>query len=422
MTFEVTLTNPDPIWFYCAQTKKSHCQSGMVGSINAATTGSAKTFQAFQALAAHAPPSTIPPATPAIGALKLNGTFIADANGTILNTTTLDPSLGTEIPPPGTPYPPYISAIAGGAQPTTYNWSTTLSPSATTILRTLQYIDNYLITLLLTGTANLSPRGPWSTTYPPSITTTLTSLTAQALLRRRTYTDALQHFSAPLVAPCADYILPSDVNVNVDAWLEAVQTAQHLLLGASLDALGLLATSDPWTAPALASGLGTLARGAALVDLMLNRGVAAAPREVLVPYGLAASYVARRFVRDVGVCGPPSDGEGKGEGKSSVVIPALVITGKKMQVGSGRVQEVEIQIPDGEGKGLFVAWLGPWGGISYTPVDRVRGVAGVPDSLSGYVWAVLTSREGVSVAELDGVAVAGPEVLWVSQQWSVSEL
>ncbi|KAJ2967601.1 hypothetical protein NUW58_g10412 [Xylaria curta] len=53
VTFEVTLTNADPIWFYCAQTAKSHCQSGMVGSINAATEGD-KTFQAFKDLAAKA--------------------------------------------------------------------------------------------------------------------------------------------------------------------------------------------------------------------------------------------------------------------------------------------------------------------------------------------------------------------------------
>lgn len=48
-TLEVT--GPAPIWFYCAQTgTPSHCQSGMVGAINAAATGN-KTFAAFQAAA-----------------------------------------------------------------------------------------------------------------------------------------------------------------------------------------------------------------------------------------------------------------------------------------------------------------------------------------------------------------------------------
>jgi plastocyanin len=45
-TLEVTVATP--IWFFCAQA--NHCASGMVGAINAATTG-AKTFAAFKALA-----------------------------------------------------------------------------------------------------------------------------------------------------------------------------------------------------------------------------------------------------------------------------------------------------------------------------------------------------------------------------------
>ena len=33
--FEIPVVNTSPIWFYCAQTKGNHCQSGMVGSVNA---------------------------------------------------------------------------------------------------------------------------------------------------------------------------------------------------------------------------------------------------------------------------------------------------------------------------------------------------------------------------------------------------
>jgi plastocyanin len=44
----VNVTVSTPIWFFCAQGK--HCESGMVGAINAPTTGN-KTFAAFQALA-----------------------------------------------------------------------------------------------------------------------------------------------------------------------------------------------------------------------------------------------------------------------------------------------------------------------------------------------------------------------------------
>jgi len=33
--FDIVVNDTKPIWFYCAQTKKTHCQAGMVGSINA---------------------------------------------------------------------------------------------------------------------------------------------------------------------------------------------------------------------------------------------------------------------------------------------------------------------------------------------------------------------------------------------------
>jgi hypothetical protein len=51
-TFNITITNDSkPIWFFCKQLNPSpHCDDGMVGSINAATTG-ANTFAAFQAAA-----------------------------------------------------------------------------------------------------------------------------------------------------------------------------------------------------------------------------------------------------------------------------------------------------------------------------------------------------------------------------------
>ncbi|KAI6090081.1 Cupredoxin [Hypoxylon rubiginosum] len=86
-TFEVTVKDDKPIWFYCAQTAKAHCQAGMVGSVNAPAAGN-KTFDAFKALAATAPPSTIPPNTPLVGTLKVNGTAVVDV-GSVLNVTDL---------------------------------------------------------------------------------------------------------------------------------------------------------------------------------------------------------------------------------------------------------------------------------------------------------------------------------------------
>lgn len=412
MTFEITLTNSDPIWFYCAQTKKSHCQSGMVGSINAAAEG-AKTFQAFKDLAAKAPPSTIGPNTPLVGALKVNGTFIASVGGDVLDTTTLDPSLGGDIPPPGTNYPPYIGGMAGGNQPSNYNWAPTISDEAVAVLELLQYIDNFIIVLLLEGYNRIS-QGQWSEVYPGSITQTLGSLVAQSLIHRRTYTDSLQHFGKDVVSVCGKYDLDAAMK-DVDTWLATVLTGLHLSIGATLDALATLATSDPWTTPALATGLGSQARMSALVNLMQNHVAAAAPREVLIPSALATSYIAAHYAHDAS-CAPP----GAAKGAAKTAFPALVITNKAMRADTSRVAAITIEIPKGVQGGLFVAWLGPWGDMAYTSVDATSGTATVPESLSGHVWAVLTNKAGVEVADLESVTVAGPEILWVSQQWSAS--
>lgn len=56
-TYTVPVKSEKPLWFYCSQGK--HCQAGMVGAINAATTGN-KTIEAFAALAAAAPENLAP--------------------------------------------------------------------------------------------------------------------------------------------------------------------------------------------------------------------------------------------------------------------------------------------------------------------------------------------------------------------------
>ncbi|KAI1369307.1 hypothetical protein F5Y08DRAFT_150421 [Xylaria arbuscula] len=413
VTFEVTLTNADPIWFYCAQTAKSHCQSGMVGSINAAIDGD-KTFQAFKDLAAKAPPSTIGSQTPLVGALKLNGTFIANVGGSVLDITTLDPSLGGQIPPVGMNYPPYIGGMAGGNQPANYSWGDSITDEAVALLQALQYIDNFIVALLLEG-YNMD----WKDMYPDSIKQTLGSLVAQSLIHRRTYTDTLQHFDKDVVTVCKNYDL-SRALTDVDTWLSTVLTGLHISIGATLDALSALGASDPWVTPALATGLGSQARMSALVNLMQNHVAAAAPREVLLPASLATSYIATYYATDSS-CAAPSTSTSKD--KDSNAIGKLVIQAKTLEPATDRVKEVTVEIPeDNKGDGLFVAWLGPWGGLQYTSVDAQSGRADVPLSLSGHVWAVMTSKSGVAAADLESVAVAGPEFMWVSQQWSVADL
>lgn len=57
LTYTVRVMDTTPIWIYCSQ--GMHCQSGMVGAINAATSGN-KTVAAFAALAAKAPQNLSP--------------------------------------------------------------------------------------------------------------------------------------------------------------------------------------------------------------------------------------------------------------------------------------------------------------------------------------------------------------------------
>lgn len=121
------MADDKPIWFYCAQTAKTHCQAGMVGAVNAPAQGD-KTFDAFRMLAAKAPPSTIPPNTPLVGTLKVNGTVVADVRGSVLNVT----DLHTELVQGGDDDDvPSASASAGGNCSTGGKWqrSTARRPS-----------------------------------------------------------------------------------------------------------------------------------------------------------------------------------------------------------------------------------------------------------------------------------------------------
>jgi len=85
-SFTVIVNDTRPIWFYCSQTSSSHCQSGtllfcsktffshsitgMVGAINALSTGD--TLEAFITLGQNSTTSTSPPGTAIGGVLKAN--------------------------------------------------------------------------------------------------------------------------------------------------------------------------------------------------------------------------------------------------------------------------------------------------------------------------------------------------------------
>ncbi|KAI0013064.1 hypothetical protein F4779DRAFT_613935 [Xylariaceae sp. FL0662B] len=405
VTFEVAVTDDKPIWFYCAQTTKSHCQSGMVGSINAPAEGE-KTFQAFKDLAAKAPPSTIPPATPLVGTLKVNGTLVADVGGSVLNTTALDPSLIGNVPPPGSNYPPNVGGMAGGNQPAEYGWAPTITDEATLLLQAQQYITNALVSILFEGYLRLS-NGKWAGVYPASITNTIGSLAAQALVYSRTFSDSLQHFSKPMAGLCKYQFQLDDAEGFVQDTLSLLTIA----MGANIDAISLAAENDSWVVPALATALGSQARMAAVINMMQGHIASPAPREALLPYQLAVSYVTDKYVV------PDSCDSEVDLGKA---LPGLVIKDKTVDPGSGRLTGITVEIPDGSSSGdHYLAWIGAWGNLKYTSVDN-NGVAPVPEDLYGHVLAVLTTKKDLKARDIETAAVAGPEIVWTTQQWAAS--
>ncbi|OCK80794.1 Cupredoxin [Lepidopterella palustris CBS 459.81] len=77
-TFTIMVNDTKPIWFYCSQ--GTHCQSGMVGAINAATTGN--TVEGFAAAAAKATNNTTPQVADGMGGTLSMSNMTSTASAT----------------------------------------------------------------------------------------------------------------------------------------------------------------------------------------------------------------------------------------------------------------------------------------------------------------------------------------------------
>jgi hypothetical protein len=365
------------------------------------TTGN--TLEAFIGLAAKASNSTIPPNAPLGGILTVNGTVIATLNGDVLtstNTTSMNTTISV-VPPPGTTIPPDVASMAGGSQPASYNWSSTISDEATDLLQLLNFLDNALLEVLVNGHNNLTTGG-WSNLYPDSITGTMGSMMAQALVHRSTSTDSLSHYQKQLIGLCS-YNFPI---TNVDDFVHVGLTLILLEIALLLDVISVVVSSDPWLIGALASTLGSKARMAGMVNMMQNHIPAAAPREVMMPAPLVYSYVMNHYVVPNSCPNP----------LPYTTVPPLTITSTPVS-GTQRLTTVTVTF-DASQKNLSMAWIGPWGGVEYTPVmptSNTQGSASVPADLSGHVWGVLVNGTGGSAQNLPAIAVAGPEIVWVTQ-------
>jgi hypothetical protein len=405
-TFDLVVNNTDPIWFYCAQTTGNHCQSGMVGSINAPPTGE-KTLAAFIDLAKKASTSTIPPNAPLGGILSVNGTVIKSLDGNVFKPDTgINQGTITDIPPPGSNMSSYVWNTAGGGQPDSYNWAPSISDNATSFLQLLEFLDNILLAALIDGHTKLSDGGKWAGVYPKTIVDTIGTLSAQALVHRATATDSLQHYGKAVPGTCT-YTIPSD---SVDVWLDSALTILLLEIGVLIDVMALSASTDAWLVPALATELGAKARMTAVVNLMQNHIAAAAPREVMLPSQLAWSYASQHWASS---CQGQSASVGVDKAWPRLEVVSVNQLGSTSRTGSITVK-LEADWSKNNAGGLWIAWIAAWGTLRFSSV-AADGSANVPAELYGHVWAVLVNKGEGKVRDLVGMTVAGPELVWVSQ-------
>jgi hypothetical protein len=362
-------------------------------------------LQAFIDLAKAASTSTIPPDAPIGGTLTVNGTIVTSLNGNVLDPSDVDGAAPpvTSAPPPGATIPPDVGNMAGGYPPAKYGWANTITDDAVKLLQLINFIENILVDVLVNGHNNITTGG-WSHIYPTTIKNTVGSMSAQAIVHRSTSTDSLKHYNKNIMESCT-YSYPI---ANVADFMQVVLRLILLEIALLLDVISVVVTTDTWMIGPLASALGSKARMAGLVNMMQNHIPAAAPREVMLPAELVYSYVTNHYVKS-GTCK---------DAPTYNVVPPLTITPAPME--AGRVKSVTIAYDAAQKGGLYMAWLGAWGGIEYTNVIPDTGTPGkgtttVPTDLSGHVWGVLTNATDKAVGDLPNYSVGGPEILWVTQ-------
>ncbi len=289
--------------------------------------------------------------------------------------------------------------MAGGAPPSSYNWAPTISDNGTSLLELILFLDNILLEVLVDGHNKLTT-GDWKNAYPASITNTIGSLTAQSLVHRNTATESLSHYNKPLNGLC-------QYNFPINSLTDFVDIALVILLleiGLLLDVTGQISQSDPWMITALGSTLGSKARMTGMINMMQNHLPAVTPREVMIPSDLVYSYAMNHYI--VQNSCPTKLGY--------TVLPPYKLTAAN--TSNSRLTSVHVAYDSSlQHPQMYVAWVGPWGGIEYSSVAS-DGTAGVPSDLYGHVFGVLTSANTVTnVNNLMSIAITGPEMIWVTQ-------
>lgn len=310
-----------------------------------------------------------------------------------------------EVPKPGDDNNQYMMGMAGGGTVTNYGWGDSITDDAVKFLQLLQWFDNILLAVLSQGYHNLDG-GEWKGQWPQTIVDTVGSMAAQAYMHRTTATDALQHYDKSLSEWCSYKLSLTDV----EAFLDLVLTVLLLEMGLLLDIITNLAKTDSWLVPAIASTIGSKGRMLGVVNLMQNHMAAAAPREVAIPAQFVYAYAASNYIDSC-----PSNLDGWSKPK-----PVLTVTETINETGTTRVAKIKVDYEADTGDlwavsgDQWVAFLGPWGVVHFSPVADDMSVE-VPTDLYGHVWIVLTSKGEAALEDLWSVTVAGPAKVWISQ-------
>ncbi|CAI9630372.1 hypothetical protein GT037_006217 [Alternaria burnsii] len=120
LTYTIRVADAKPVWFYCSQGK--HCQAGMVGAINAPTSGN-KTMSAFVALAAQATENLSPGQAAGSGGATGNTPTSPSAGGGAnsgTDSTSGGAAGGASSSASGAPAQATANVAAGGFSPQSY--------------------------------------------------------------------------------------------------------------------------------------------------------------------------------------------------------------------------------------------------------------------------------------------------------------
>jgi len=302
--------------------------------------------------------------------------------------------------------------MAGGGAPTNYGWGDTISSNGTDFLQILLFLDNILAAILFDGYDSLNQGGKWSGTYPKAIVDTMGSMAAQAQVHRYAVTDSLSHYKKDYPMSTCKYKLPDD---SVDDFLSGLLAVLLLSIGLLLDVIGQVATTDAWMVPALGTEIGAKARMTGVINMMQGHMAAAAPREAMMPPGLAYAYASQHWIDtcpDEVKKALPSGWTGRG-------IPSITVEDTQMVGMTSRMASVTMSVP-GDAKidgGAWMAWIGAWGSMQFTSVTAQNGrnfTAEVPKDMYGHLWGVLVPTNQIKLQGLYDVALAGPVLIWAA--------